>query len=218
MSTPKQIEANRLNAEKSTGPKTEEGKTVVSQNAIKHGILSSQTLLPWEESRTLEELGENLRAELQPKGELEFVLIDRIVSLIWRLRRAGRIESAILAVEQHEADLKRAYAEVSSYVKRPSSPYDTKPEKFKILDQQKYNEARQKEVEVFSRKNGEGATLGRCFIKQADNLMALHRYETTIERSLFKALHELQRVQAMRLGANVTLPIAVDIHSDGKSF
>jgi hypothetical protein len=218
MATLKQIQANQLNAEKSTGPKTEEGKIVVSQNATKHGLLSSQTLLPWEKSCSLEEFRQNLIAELQPKGELEMLLIDRIASLIWRLRRACKIETAILAIEQYEADMKRAYIETNSYVKRAPSTFDTKPVKVKILDQQKYDEAVQKEAEVLSWKNGDDAILGRGFVKQAGNLATLHRYETTLERSLFKTLHELQRVQAMRLCVNVTPPIAVDIHGDGKDF
>ena len=46
MATLKQIEANRLNALKSTGPKTEAGKASVKLNAMKHGLLSKQVLLP----------------------------------------------------------------------------------------------------------------------------------------------------------------------------
>lgn len=218
MSSLKQIEANRLNAEKSTGPKTDEGKAVVSKNAVKHGLLSSESLLSREECSSLDELGQNLRTELQPKGELELVLIDRIVSLVWRLRRAGKIEAAILAIEQHEADLKCAYAETGTYVKRPPSLFASKPERVKILDQQKYDDALQKEAEIRSRMNGEGPTLGRGYIKQAGNLTTLYRHETTLERSLFKTLHELQRVQAMRLGVNVALPVAVDIQGDGKEL
>lgn len=212
MSSLKQIAANRLNAEKSTGPNTVEGKAVVSMNALKHGLLSSQTVLPWESLSSLEELSQSLRAELQPKGAVEAVLVDRIVALVWRLRRAGKIETAILAIEQHEADLKRAWKETSSYVKRPPSPFASKPEEVKILDQQKYDEARAREAEIYSRRDEEeGAVLGRGFIKQAAHLATLHRYESTIERSLFKALHELQRIQAMRLGVSAALPIALDV-------
>lgn len=216
MSSLKQIQANRLNAEKSTGPKSEEGKALVSQNATKHGLLSSQAVLPWEESASLGALEEGLRAELQPKGELERVLVDRVASLVWRLRRAGKIEAAILAIEQHEADLKQTYAEIGKYSERLEPLFSSKPEKIKILDQQKYDEALQKQAEVRSRMNGEGAILGRGFTIRANNLMTLHRYETTLERSLFKALHELQRIQAMRLGVDVELPVAVDIQGDGK--
>jgi hypothetical protein len=49
MGSDKQIRANRRNARKSTGPKTPEGKSVVSHNALKHGLLSQQILLPDED-------------------------------------------------------------------------------------------------------------------------------------------------------------------------
>jgi hypothetical protein len=67
----------------------------------------------------------------------------------------------------------------------------------------------------------ETATLGRTFMRDADNANAfskLSRYETTIERSLYKALHELQRLQATRHAAgNVSPPAAIDVDVSGVS-
>jgi hypothetical protein len=99
MTSDKQIDANRKNALKSTGPKTPEGKDAVRLNALKHGLLSKETLLPGEGEEALRELGQNLRAELQPAGELENLLVDRIISAYWRLRRLGRVEAGIFAWE-----------------------------------------------------------------------------------------------------------------------
>ena len=87
MTSDKQVRANRQNALKSTGPKTSEGKAAVRQNALKHGLLSQEVLLPGEDEAALKELGECLRAELQPVGELENLLVDRIIAAHWRLRR-----------------------------------------------------------------------------------------------------------------------------------
>jgi hypothetical protein len=67
----KKAEANRRNALKSTGPRTPEGKDAVRLNALRHGILSREILLPGEDEDALRELGERLRNELQPVGELE---------------------------------------------------------------------------------------------------------------------------------------------------
>jgi len=65
----------------------------------------------------------------------------------------------------------------------------------------------------------ETATLGRTFIRDANDANAfskLSRYETAIERSLFKALHEHQRLQAARgAGGNVSPPAAVDVDASG---
>ena len=90
MASEKQDRANRQNAKKSTGPKTPEAKAAVRLNAAKHGLLSEETLLPGEDGATLEELGEHLRAELRPAGELEALLVERIIAAHWRLRRLGR--------------------------------------------------------------------------------------------------------------------------------
>ena len=72
-----------------------------------------------------------------------------------------------------------------------------------------------------AKRDAETATLGRTFIRDADKANAfskLSRYETTIERSLYKTLHELQRLQAAR-GAegNVPPPAAVDVDVSGIS-
>ena len=59
MTSDKKAQANRRNALKSTGPKTPEGKTAVRLNALKHGLLSRETLLPGEDEEVLRELGKN---------------------------------------------------------------------------------------------------------------------------------------------------------------
>ena len=87
MTSPKQVAANRRNALRSTGPRTPAGKALSSLNALKHGVLSGEVLLPSEEKTTLEELRQRIRIELRPVGELERFLVDRIVANAWRLRR-----------------------------------------------------------------------------------------------------------------------------------
>lgn len=86
MTSDKQARANRQNALKSTGPKTPEGKDAVRRNALRHGLLSREVLLHGEDEVTFKELSESLRAELQPAGELENLLVDRIIAAHWRLR------------------------------------------------------------------------------------------------------------------------------------
>src|SRR5918994_4522742 len=115
MTSDKQAQANRRNALKSTGPKTPEGKAAVRQNATKHGLLSQDVLLPEEDAAALEELGERLRAELQPVGELEGMLVDRIIAAYWRLRRLGRVEAGIFAWELYGELAERAELEARGY-------------------------------------------------------------------------------------------------------
>jgi hypothetical protein len=102
MATIKQIEANRRNALQSTGPKTAEGKTVVALNAIKHGLLSRELLLPGEDGTDLSELAENLRAQLAPVEALESLFVDRIIAAVWRLRRLIRVEAGLFAFHYYQ--------------------------------------------------------------------------------------------------------------------
>jgi len=90
MATEAQIAAHRLNARKSTGPRTPEGKAVVSQNAVQHGLLAREGVLRGEDGEEWERHREMLLEELQPAGALEAILATRIVDLTWRLHRAGQ--------------------------------------------------------------------------------------------------------------------------------
>jgi hypothetical protein len=97
MTSKKQIEANRRNALESTGPKTPEGKDTARLNATTHGLLSQEVLLPGEDEAALKESSERLRAELQPVGELESLLVEKIVAAHWRMQRLERVEAGIFA-------------------------------------------------------------------------------------------------------------------------
>lgn len=92
MATEKQIAANRRNAQRSTGPRTPEGKARSSRNALKHGILSRELTQEGESAEELVDLIEALRADLRPEGAVESALIHRIADCIWRLLRCHEWE------------------------------------------------------------------------------------------------------------------------------
>ena len=91
MASEKQIAANRENAV-NAGVKSPEGKMAVRLNAVSHGLFSKESLLPGEDADLLAQLRNNCLAELNPVGELETILVERIISSTWRLRRALRTE------------------------------------------------------------------------------------------------------------------------------
>src|SRR3970040_1850629 len=97
MATEKQIHANRNNAQKSTGPQSEEGKSRVSQNALKHGLLARDAVMPGEDPAEFEAQLAALEADIQPQGALESELVRQIADAQWRMRRLTRIESGYLA-------------------------------------------------------------------------------------------------------------------------
>jgi hypothetical protein len=218
MTSERKVEANRKNALKSTGPKTPEGKDVVGSNALKHGLLSREILLPGEDEAALQDLGERLRAELQPVGELENLLVERVIAATWRLRRLARVEAGIFAWEFYEQLIERARREASTYVKKDSVDDLIAFGVTTITDKQKHQQALSKARELEAARDSEAATLGRTFVRDAEAANAftkLSRYETTIERGLYKALHELERRQAARLGGNFPAPLAMDVDVSG---
>jgi hypothetical protein len=216
MTSEKQAQANRRNALKSTGPKTPEGKAAVRLNANKHGLRSQEVLLPGEDEEALKELDENLRAELQPLGELENLLVDGIIAAHWRLRRLRRVEAGIFAWELYGELAERAQQEAHTY---EWSVLDALGSPEQITDEQKHQKALSRAQEMKAKQDAETATLGRTFIRDADKANAfskLSRYETAIWRSLYKALHELQRLQAARrTEGNVLPPMALDVDVSG---
>jgi hypothetical protein len=108
MATEAQIAANRLNAQKSTGPRTDAGKAIVSRNAEKHTKLSRTLLVSsqshQESSSEFSTLCDEYYASLDPVGPLEEMLVDRIVSAVWRMRRAHHAESGEIAMNLQNSD------------------------------------------------------------------------------------------------------------------
>jgi hypothetical protein len=96
MATQKQIEANRRNAQKSTGPKTVEGKAKSRFNALQHGMTAKVAVLPHEDNFSYEELRRTTIESYQPANGAELMLVDLIAINYWRLLRARRVETAMM--------------------------------------------------------------------------------------------------------------------------
>jgi hypothetical protein len=96
MTTPAQIAANRRNARKSTGPRTDAGKEAASGNALRHGMTARLLACEDERSTDFAQFAEALRQDLAPLDEVEEQLAERVILSAWRLRRAARAERAIL--------------------------------------------------------------------------------------------------------------------------
>lgn len=96
MTTDDQTIANQQNAQLSTGPQTPEGREVSKMNALKHGLLSKEVLLEGEDEALLIDFGKRIRDELKPIGELELLLIDKVITYAWRLRRVISVEKAMM--------------------------------------------------------------------------------------------------------------------------
>jgi hypothetical protein len=96
MASEAKIRANRLNALKSTGPKTPRGKAMIWRNAVTHGMTSTRVVLFDEVKADFEKFHAGIAQDFAPEGTAECALVERIAMLAWRLRRASRAEAALL--------------------------------------------------------------------------------------------------------------------------
>ena len=114
--TPKQLEANRRNAQRSTGPRTMAGKAVSRMNALKHGLLSREVLVQgaqYKESlREFRAYRERCWEELAPVGPLEEALVDELVVNRWRRRRILLAESGEIALSVERVEWRDASADI----------------------------------------------------------------------------------------------------------
>jgi hypothetical protein len=92
MSTQKQIEANRRNAQKSTGPRTKEGKERSRFNAVTHGLTGKLDVLPDEDAGSLQERIDDWTDDWKPRCALERELIEKAARISWRLKRAEQVQ------------------------------------------------------------------------------------------------------------------------------
>jgi hypothetical protein len=99
MTTLKQIDANRRNAQQSTGPRSETGKAISQMNALKSGIYSTREVLPDEDPAELEALTGEYHDHFKPATPDERDLVDDLVSYTWLKRRFRRMEVLMLAVD-----------------------------------------------------------------------------------------------------------------------
>ena len=93
MPSQRQIDANRNNAQNSTGPVTPQGRAAVRFNAIKHGLTAENAVIGRENEEEFNQTLQALEAELQPVGSMEYALLHQIVAATWRLRRLRLTET-----------------------------------------------------------------------------------------------------------------------------
>ena len=179
MATEAQILANRRNAQKSTGPRTAEGKAVASQNSVRHGLSAAKNVISSESQADFDLHRDRILDELDPAGPMESILVDRIVTLTWRLKRVGRFQNQ--TIDALNAD-------------------NSDPSPFKKLTQSlllKY----QPQPSPLSSASDDNLPLGRLAVKDFGNARVLDRllmYERRIENSLYKTLLEFQRLQLIK--------------------
>ena len=152
MATPAQINANRLNSEHSTGPRTGAGKDISRFNSLRTGVEAKSLVIPGEDPARLETLTTQYHQRFQPADALECYLVDTLVRADWDGRRYARIEAEFLQMDLTEH---RRHAAVQA------PAFETRA------------------------------------------VQIIYRRISAAQRSYFRALKELDRVQAQRIDAEI---------------
>ena len=202
MATQKQIEANRQNALKSTGPKSEAGKAASSANALSHGLSASlDAVLPDEDADAFARLRQGVIADLAPAGALQGALAERVAVLLWRLDRAARLEAQLFVHGQ--------FSVVRSMGDRAFSPRIPLPALMDVPEESKQLRKRFEELQSDMEWDMHAeAPNAQVLVECRENARAfdqLARHEATLQRALNRTLAEFRHLRdaaAVRAEAN----------------
>jgi hypothetical protein len=191
--------ANRVNAKKSTGPRSEPGRRRASLNRLLHGLRASMPVLPGEDPNELDELMRRVVTDVQPQGVIEEFMAERVAMGMWRLRRAERAELGVLAnhlltLEAKRADRDRGRYEFDAFEQMIARQAT-------IIDETGHRAATEQLGEIETAAEDDLPTLGQALAQEASGSGTIDlatRYKTAAERSLFRTLHELRDLQAAR--------------------
>jgi len=201
MTSSKQIEANRRNSLKSTGPKTETGKRASRCNAVRHGLTAETVIGALEDAEDYKAFEAAIIADYDAQSTVERELVLRLASLLWRLRRATTMETGLFEIQaEHLKEFKRARQALPAsrevvyalFGRAPSVSYDRDPESDGVTNAISVFSSGSKSVETAPDSTIDFA---RCFLRLANlpnfALDRLSRYEATLWRQAGRILYAL---------------------------
>lgn len=205
MTTEKQIEANKKNALMSTGAVTDEGKALVSQNAVKHGIFAKDLIIAAgdgkEDEQEYRELLNGLVVSLNPSGQMECLLVEKIAVDFWRLRRVLRFETGSIRkfIDMAISDYYNKTDYLGNKENKTNEELDEEIAECRNR-QNKHSQKRIAELEQAKLKNkyAEEVTIKTSSLPAVDAYEKVIKYEKAVQRSILQNIALLKRLQSMR--------------------
>jgi hypothetical protein len=196
MTSYRQIEANRRNALKSTGPRTEAGKQVSRGNAVRHGLTAETVIAPLEDAEDYKAFEATVTADYDAQSAVERELVLRLASTLWRLRRATSMETELFEIE---AERLRHHRQDRPLLPGPSRVVGAVFRRAEALDadaQDTPSILMEKIPDSGNKADASGLELARCFLRLANlpnfALDRLSRYEATLWRQGKQILYALE--------------------------
>jgi len=192
MTTFRQIEANRRNALKSTGPKTEAGKEQSRRNAVRHGLTAETVIGLLEDAEDYRQFETAVIADYDAQAAVERELVLRLASVLWRLRRAATMETGLFEIQAEHLHAHRQTRQLL-----PNSQ-DVIPAMFgraAVVSYAPHTQNRGDESGLAGEVKSDNAVIARCFLRLANlpnfALDRLSRYEATLWRQAGRILFAL---------------------------
>jgi len=191
MTSYRQIEANRGNAHKSTGPQTEAGKQQSRCNAVRHGLTAETVIGALEDAEDYKAFEATIIADYDAQSAVERELVLRLASLLWRLRRATSMETGLFEIQAEQIHAFRQ----TRQLQRPSreivyAMFGTADGI--ALDRELASDGADASAADFERAASPVPEVGRCFLRLANLpnfiLDRLSRYEVTLWRQVGQTL------------------------------
>jgi hypothetical protein len=187
MTSFKQIEANRRNARKSTGPITEEGKQRTRCNAVRHGLTAETVIGLLEDAEDYKAFETAIIADYDAQSAVERELVLRLASLLWRLRRATAIETGLFEIQAENPSELGKNHQVSLTSREVVYALFQRSEAVSSGGDSVSRRVRAAEASIVP-----AAHLARCFLRLADlpnfALDRLSRHEATLWRQVGQVL------------------------------
>ena len=205
MTSFRQIEANRRNACKSTGPKSVEGKQRSRCNAVRHGLTAETVIGALEDAKDYQAFEATIISDYDAQSAVERELVLRLASLLWRLRRATTIETGLFDIQaDHLGEFRKArqvhpasrdivYA---VFANAHSAGIDHDPAAHGVMNT--IPAASSSEAHSVEPLADPGIELARCYLRLANlptyPLDRLSRYEATLWRQVAQILFALDNL------------------------
>jgi hypothetical protein len=202
MTSLKQIEANRANARKSTGPITDEGKQRSRCNAIRHGLTADTVIGALEDAEDYKAFEESIIADYDAQSAVERELVRRLAGLLWRLRRATMMETGLFEIQADYLTAFRPVPDANSASQEAlyalfgqSSPLEIDRAFLARNEPAQTSELPGTNPTCQGADLGPGVALARCFLRLANlpnfALDRLSRYEAALWRQAGQVLFAL---------------------------
>jgi len=191
MASLRQIEANRRNALKSTGPRTDDGKRRARRNAVRHGLTAETVLEILEDPEDYKAFELSVTADFDAQTAVERELVLRLASLLWRLRRAIAVETGLLHMH--------AENEIRQHSSTPRHEGIVRLGEVRRDDRGHWRDGEDDEDRPMAAPYEDNLKLAGCFLRltTVDNgaFDRLHRYETALWRQMGQILFTLEALQ-----------------------